>query len=96
MVYVLFDAYDECDDTQRKHILTLIREFLSRSSLKILLTSRSQPTRLPFPDFAHLVIKAHDADIRTFLSSRLDEERYFSQECKNDIIDFISQGAGGM
>lgn len=96
-VYVLFDAYDECDDTQRKHILALIREFLGQSSLKIMLTSRSQILRLPMsPDFTQVMIKAEDADIRTFLSSRLEDELYFSPEFKKDIVEAISQRAGGM
>jgi hypothetical protein len=96
-VYVLFDAFDECDDAQQNDILTLIHEFLRHSSIKILLTSRSQLQKSPrLPDFAHLTIKAKDADIRAFLSSRLESELYLSQEFKQDIIEVISQGAEGM
>jgi hypothetical protein len=95
-VYVLFDAYDECDATLRKDILALIRELLSHSSFKIMLTSRSHLRGVPYPACVHLNIAADDDDIRTFLSSRLEEEPYFSQECKTDIVEAISQGAGGM
>jgi hypothetical protein len=96
-IYILFDAFDECDDSQQKKILTLIHEFVLHKSLRIMLTSRTHPQRVPrLPESIFITINAEDADIRAFLSSRLEEELYLAQEFKDDILEALSQGAEGM
>jgi hypothetical protein len=96
-IYILFDAFDECDDPQQKKILTLIHEFVAHKSLRIMLTSRTHLQRVPrLPESILITINAEDADIRAFLSSRLEEESYLAQEFKDDILEALSQGAEGM
>lgn len=77
---------------------SLIDEFMRHSSLRVMLTSRPHlQTRSLCPEGAlRITIHAQDADIRTYLSSRLEKASYLSQEFKKDIVEVIGDGADGM
>ena len=97
-IYVVFDAFDECDENQQEELLLLIEELLSRPSLRLLVTSRPHLRRLKsFPDPAVLMsVTVTDEDVRTYLSSRLQQVGYLSQVVKNKTVEVISQSAQGM
>ena len=94
-IYVLFDALDECEDTQQERILALVDELLSISSIRIMLTSRTHVQTVPAS--ANVIdIKAEDSDIRIYLSSRLQGVRHLTQDLKEEVVEVIARGAEGM
>lgn len=96
-VFILLDAFDECDDDQQIDILALIREFLQLPTLSLLLTSRPHLQKIkiwPEPDM--LPISAETNDVKRFLNSRLNRKRFLSQNLKDEIVKVISEGAEGM
>lgn len=96
-IYVVVDAFDECDENQQEEILLLIDELLSRPSLRLLVTSRPHLRRLKsLPNSALMSVTATDEDVRTYLSSRLQQVGYLSQDVKNKTVEAISQSAQGM
>ena len=96
-VYVLFDAFDECDDNQQEQIRSLIEELLLQPSLRVMLTSRPYLRALQKLSETALVIpiSAQEPDVREFLVSRLDGA-LLPQAFKNEIVDTVAQGAEGM
>jgi hypothetical protein len=94
-IYVVFDALDECEDTQQEHILALVSELLRISSIRIMLTSRTQVQTVPASTNV-IDIKAEDADIRISRSSRLQGVRHLTQDLKHEVVEVIARGAEGM
>lgn len=99
-VYLIFDALDECGDQRQRHILHLINELLAQPQLKIMLSSRPHLQRLQtLPEDSHRIVidpKDVDQDVRTYLSFRLERERFLSPKLKNKIVEVLSQQAEGM
>ena len=97
-VYILMDAFDECDAQQQGPILSLVREILLQPSVKVMITTRPYLQSLPtLSDSAlELEIKAWDGDVRKFLASRLEGVQHISDDLKSKAIDIIAQGAEGM
>lgn len=97
-VYVLLDAFDECDTSQQGSILSLVRELVFHPSVKAMITTR------PYLQGVHALsemalvvdIKARDTDVRAFLVSRLQSVQYLSESLKSEAIEVISGGAEGM
>jgi hypothetical protein len=96
-VYVLFDAFDECDDSQQEQIRSLIEELLLLRSLRVMLTSRPYLRALQNLSETAIVIpiSAQDPDVREFLVSRLDGA-ILPQALKSELVDTVAQGAEGM
>ena len=97
-VYVLMDAFDECDGVQQGPIISLVREVLLLPSVKVMITTRPYLPNLPTLSQSglELEIKAWDEDVRAFLAFRLEGVRYISEDLKRKAIDAIAQGAEGM
>lgn len=97
-VYVLMDAFDECDALQQGPILSLVREILLQPSVKVMITTRPylQNLNTLSESALDLEIKACDGDVRVFLASRLKGVQYISEDLKSRAIDVIAQGAEGM
>ena len=99
-VYVILDALDECDDSQQDDVLNLINILLSQSQFKIMLSSRPHLQRLQtLPESSDRIIISGediDADVRTYLISRLKRERFLQDRLRNKIVEVISEQAEGM
>ena len=97
-VCVMLDGLDECDDSQQPHLVSIIRELLTQPSLRVMLTCRLYLPVVESLSRTGLCINivAEDADIRTYLSSRLETVEFLSQELKRQVVDVIAQGAEGM
>lgn len=94
----MLDGLDECDDSQQPHLVSIIRELLTQPSLRVMLTCRLYLPVVESLSRTGLCINivAEDADIRTYLSSRLETVEFLSQELKRQVVDVIAQGAEGM
>ncbi len=97
-VFLLLDAFDECDNDQQEAMLSLIHQFKSQSSIRIMLASQPHLQKLGTLSECAITINlsASDSDVRTYLSFRLERERFLSQGLKSKIVEKVGQGVKGM
>lgn len=97
-VYVLFDAFDECDGDQQGSMVSVMLELLRPPSLKIMITCRHHLQSLQTISELALVleIKAYESDIQRYIWTRLEKVRHLSQDLKKTIVDIVTRGAEGM
>ncbi len=95
-VSIILDALDECGSETLDAVINLIRE-LSRSSVKIFVTSRPHLSNLPSELEKPLIlqVEAQDDDVKNYLSVRLGKEWRYSEHLKSRIIYAIAQGTRG-
>jgi hypothetical protein len=98
-IFVVLDALDECEDTQRDGVIWLIRR-LVEEKIKVFLTSRyhlEHTIRTKFCSMITFNISANDIDIQRYLVARLarDQPR-LSAALKDEIINSVIAQAGGM
>lgn len=92
----MFDALDECSDKAFKDISALIRRLQDTKGAKIFCTSRlhiNVKDALRIQD-VHW-IKAHDDDVRNYLSIRVGKEWRHSKRFLEQIVDKLTQAAKG-
>jgi hypothetical protein len=94
-VSLLFDALDECDVGVRDEIISLIRQ-LKISGARVFCTSRQHLVTLPdqLDTATVLKIRAHDEDVRNYLTCRMTEWK-FAESFKERIINRIVHGVDG-
>jgi len=99
-VYVLLDALDECEIQQQERILAIIDDLLRQSAFKIMITSRPHLRwfhSLPESSIRlEIDAKDVDRDVHTYLSSRVNRERFLVPTLKSKIVETISQQSEGM
>jgi len=92
-VYLVFDAFDECDTKERSSIVESIRKLAGVSNTKLLVTSR------PHEDFLQasglisartLEIRAHEHDVQRYISIELENVQHFlSKGIRNRISESL-------
>ncbi|KAF4822652.1 Vegetative incompatibility protein HET-E-1 [Colletotrichum siamense] len=98
--YVVLDALDECEQSQRRRLLHAIEELAQCDIIKILVTSRSH---LPdIEDFlachTQIPIQAHDGDLTVYMQRLIsDEDQYgiIDEEFANHIMKQMTSRANG-
>ncbi|KAF4478171.1 NF-kappa-B inhibitor cactus [Colletotrichum fructicola Nara gc5] len=98
--YVVLDALDECEQSQRRRLLHAIEELAQRDSIKILVTSRSH---LPdTEDFLachpQIPIQAHDGDLTAYMQHLISEKDQYGiidEEFANHIKEHMIARANG-
>jgi len=95
-VYVIMDALDECDETQRKDIIDFIVA-LTGNRIKVLTTSRPHfpYLRNKFPDIPVQEVRTDDDDLRLYIHQTLFEQ-LLSDDFKNQIGEVIVKKAGNL
>src|SRR5208282_2897885 len=97
-VYLLIDAFDECDSRHQEEIIWLINELSSLENLRLLLTSRPSVHRLReivVPE-STICISADPKDVEVYLSARLGKEPFLSPQLKDEITRRLATGVKGM
>lgn len=96
-VFVVIDAFDECDDGQHNSILSLIRR-LSQSSVRVLVTSRPHVQKFSIlsRECPSLEVRADNDDVRRYVTTRLAQEPDLAEELKESIATKLTTGAEGM
>ena len=102
LVYIVFDALDECDASQhRKEFLRLLGTLQQCSNARIAVTSRPYPQDIKkaLSQCPTLKIQADDQDLRYFVRTRLHEagiEDLFDDKFESEVADFLVQSADGI
>jgi len=104
-VYIILDALEECDETQRKKIFSFIKH-LSEARIpgqfKVLVSSRPHPMDICyyFKTALKLKISADQEDmtavIRTKINQKITQGVIISPEFANEIVEVLLQRAQGM
>jgi len=97
-VFVFMDALDECHTNYHEKIFLLIQRF-SRSSIKVMLTSRPDAEiSKKLEKLIELPISAQDGDIERYLNSELGKKEceHLHSEIKCDIVETLTSGTKGM
>lgn len=101
--YIIFDAFDECDEKQRKGLLPLLLR-MEKDGINLFLTSRPHPEDIQ-EYFANgslkIEIYAHEEDIRRYVENRIEEnsraKRLIKQgKCQERIVTDLLDCAKGM
>ena len=105
VVFLIFDAFDECAEDQRSDVLKWLQQLL-RSQLRVLLTAR--PHVSESPEFCEddglqewmqpentLEISASTDDIAFYLEQKLKSNKRCDDELKKAILNTITVNAQG-
>ena len=95
-IYAVFDAIDECSDVYQKEVLELFAH-LQKSGYRLLISSRPHLYKLlhQLSDTETLEICANEADLRNYITTRLNEEGNVSEKFKAKCLELINN-VGGM
>lgn len=99
---IVVDALDECDGlNNRKSFLETLAKLRNSPRIRIFITSRSysDDIRTAFQEDPQILISAHDADIRRFLSYQFQKSDVFStidEQLVTNITEKIARNAQGM
>jgi hypothetical protein len=90
------DALDECGDTQRPQIVSLIRQ-LSDAPFSIFATGRDyhETVQELFESTPMVEIQAHNDDIRNFITVKLNEDGKTKQGLRELILNSLLTKAQG-
>ncbi|KAK2016442.1 hypothetical protein LZ32DRAFT_689113 [Colletotrichum eremochloae] len=99
-LYIVLDALDECDQSQRRKLLEVVKQLVQCRSIRLLITSRTQ-----IPDiqaslriYPQVSIQAHDTDLRVYMQHLIfekDEYGIIDEEFANHIKNQIIARANG-
>ena len=98
LVYLLIDAFDECDSRHQEEIIWFINELRLTENLRLLLTSRPSVHRLReimVPE-STICISTDPKDIEAYLSARLGKEPFVSPRLKDEIAKRLATEIKGM
>ena len=100
-VYLVLDALDECEDRYRKPALKFMSSLNGRVDVRILVTSRyhSVDIQSGFEGSPQLRIEAQNADLRQYLSQRIDDDpaaAMIEDSSRLQIIERIVSNARGL
>lgn len=97
-VYLLIDAFDECDYEYQEELILLINSFSAVQNLRLLLTSRPSVHRLReiiVPE-SIIIIQADPKDVEAYLAARLGKQPFLSHQIKVEIATRLAMGIKGM
>ena len=98
-LFLVFDAFDECDKDERPLIVDMIRELATMPNAKLLVTGRPHQDFLEvsrFDSARTLEIKAHEEDINLYLSKELDKVRnVLSERIREKISESLQKEVDG-
>jgi len=96
IVYLIIDAFDECEEQEQEAMLDLLSE-LGRLPTRILVTTRPHPWKIHnLSPNAAIEMKCRDEDVQLYIQERLAKERGLSQEIKSAILMKLRSAAQGM
>ena len=97
-VYLLIDAFDECDSLCQDEMISLVIELSSIQNLHLLVTSRPSVGRLRAivaPE-STINISAESKDIDLYLSAKLRKEQFLTTKVKDEIAKNLATRVKGM
>ncbi|KAJ7595121.1 hypothetical protein C8J56DRAFT_822328, partial [Mycena floridula] len=103
--YLIVDALDECTDSEntRDKFIFAIRLLAKRDHVHILITSRDiLDLSLRFVNEPCITIQAHESDLRTYITNRIETENRLTRLIKSDtnlknyIVEQVIDKAAGM
>lgn len=99
-ILVLLDAFDECDEAQQDHILSLVSK-MSASEISVFITTRPHllgVLREVIDRPTILEINAQQADVERYLRANLEtrKTKRLDENLREEIINTISPRAHGM
>jgi hypothetical protein len=98
-IYLVFDAFDECDKTERPLIVDMIRKLAEVPNTKILVTGRPHQNFLEASSMTaarSFEIKAHEQDVQRYLSKELENVRHLlSERIRNRISESLQNNIDG-
>ena len=96
-VFLVVDALDECEKSQRRILLNAIKQ-LSDARFRIFTTCRPYlgDVRRCFKDSPKIFVRADSDDVKNYLRTRLEEEITEYTKLNNQIVESISISARGL
>ena len=101
-VYIVVDALDECDETDKTRSSLLIQLRSLEKHVQLFFTSRPLGEVECICDAAQFRIRAQEDDMRKYLSTKIQQERRLSELCtkneglEEEILDKIVAKSDGM
>ena len=101
-VFIVIDALDECEPRHKGILINFLNQMQSKSSVNIMLTSRSFPEMMVqkhFRNACNMAIAAHETDIRKYIIQEIansDKADVIDENFKSEMIDKVSKGAQSM
>ncbi|KAJ7577786.1 hypothetical protein C8J56DRAFT_869577 [Mycena floridula] len=102
-VYLVVDALDECSVNIRDDFISTIRSLADSGHLNVLITSRDISTiAQEFMNEARINVRAHDEDVLSYISYRIEHEKRLKTivkedaVLKKDIVTQVTEKAAGM
>ena len=94
--FILFDALDECERSQRQKILNAISRVHS-AGVSIVATGRHHIANVEyFKSSPTINIRADVKDLRHFLTQKLSEARLENAKLDEEIVETLSTNADGL
>ncbi|KAJ7576529.1 ankyrin repeat-containing domain protein [Mycena floridula] len=94
-VYLVVDALDECPIGIRDNFISTIRSLTESGHLNVLITSRDISTiAQEFLNETRINVRAHDEDILSYISYRIEHEKRLKTIVKEDAVlkkDIVTQ-----
>jgi ankyrin repeat domain-containing protein 50 len=101
-VYIVVDALDECDESNRTRTSLLTQLENLEKSVQLLFTSRPLGEIESLRDATQVKIRAQEDDMRKYLSDRIPHEHRLAELCRKhdgleeEIVNKIISKADGM
>ena len=95
--YVILDALDECEISQRRKILKMIKQ-LNSVSVRVLATSRPhlQDVQKFFENTPQIIVEADTEDLKRYLIKTVSERIPEYGTLKDDIVNILSVKSNGL
>lgn len=94
--FVVIDALDECNNDTAQALISIVRDL---SSIRAMITARKDfPTpRKSQSNMQKIEIEAHDEDLRSYLSWKLDQHPLtLDQDDFDRVVETVIRGSSGM
>ncbi|KAJ7577656.1 hypothetical protein C8J56DRAFT_798450, partial [Mycena floridula] len=102
-VCLVVDALDECSVDIRDDFISTIRSLTESGHLSVLITSRDiSIIAVEFTNEARIDVRAHDADVLSYITYRIEQEKRLKMIVKEDavlkkeIVTQMTEKAAGM
>ena len=100
-IYIVIDALDECEASQRRKLLGFLYAARTRLSIRVFITSRSYSDEIikKFDPIQRLKIEAHKSDLRRYIVQAIensDHAEVINNDFQQQIVNKVCAAAQNM